>query len=135
MSNSTSTSAPAIVLDREDPTVKPLVQTIRDAVNGRGKYAAYVTAHGVTRDTVKVHAAALAVAAYPNDEPVQKKDGTRTRYGNAVQAAGNGLRAALGKTDATVETDYLARVRKAVEAAIEHEVDAETIRAALTDLI
>lgn len=123
-----------IVLDRDNETVKPLVATIRGAVNGRGKYAAYVATFGVTRENVKHHALALAVAAYPNDEPVQKTDGTRTRFGNAVQAAGNGLRAALPQNEAA-ETDYLARVVKAAEAAMAHDVDADTIKAALDGIL
>lgn len=89
----------AIVLSTDDKTAAALVATIKGAVNGLGKYAAYVTEHSVTRETVKDHAAALAVLAYPNDAPVQKKDGKRTRFGNAVQAAGNGLRNALDKDD------------------------------------
>lgn len=88
-----------IVLSTDDKTAKALIDTIKAAVNGAGKYVAYVAAHGVTRETVKDHARALAVLAYPNDEPVQKKDGKRTRFGNAVQAAGNGLRAALDKDE------------------------------------
>ena len=109
-----------------DPTAKALVETIKAAVNGTGKYAAYVEAHTVTRENVKVHAAALAALTYPNDERVQKKDGKRTRFGNAVQAAGNGLRAALGKAE-TPDTDYLARVLKAAEAAIDHGTDAAAV--------
>jgi hypothetical protein len=131
MSNDTQNQ---IILSVDDATAAPLVATIRAAVNGSGKYAAYVKAHTVTKETVKYHAAALATLAYPNDAPVQKKDGTRTRYGNAVQAAGYGLRAALGKAD-PVPTDYLLRVQKAVEAAMEHEVDADTIKAAIEDLL
>lgn len=99
--NTMSNNTPTIVLSTDDKTAKPLVQTIRDAVNGTGKYSAYVKAHNVTRETVKDHAYALAVLAYPNDKPVQKVDGTRTRFGNAVQAAGYGLRTALGKGEGT----------------------------------
>lgn len=88
-----------IILSTDDKSAAALVATIRSAVNGAGKYVAYVTDHAVTRETVKDHAYALAVLAYPNEKPVQKKDGKRTRFGNAVQAAGNGLRAALGKDD------------------------------------
>lgn len=95
-----------IVLSADDSTAAPLVAVIKSTVNGAAKYAAYVTAHGVTRENVKFHAAALAVLAYPNDKPVQKIDGTRTRFGNAVQAAGAGLRRALpaapAKTDVTL---------------------------------
>jgi hypothetical protein len=123
-----------ITLDRDAAHVKPLVQTIRDAVNGRGKYAAYVAAMNVTRDTVKDHALALAVAAYPNDKPVQKTDGVRTRFGNAVQAAGAGLRAALPKSEPGA-TDYLLKVQKAVESALDDDIDADTIKAALDSLL
>lgn len=85
-----------ITLTADDKSAAALVATIKSSVNGAGKYAAYVTDHNVTRETVKDHAAALAVLTYPKDAPVQKKDGKRTRFGNAVQAAGAGLRAALG---------------------------------------
>lgn len=98
MSN-TATTAPAIILTNDDETAVALVATIKGAVNGTGKYAAYVTAHAVTRENVKDHARALAVLSYPNDAPVQKKDGERTRFGNAVQAAGFGLRKALGSPE------------------------------------
>src|SRR5213075_1772640 len=96
MSESNDTT---ITLDMSDKTAKALVDTIRAAVNGNGKYAAYVEAHKVTRDSVKDHARALAVLAYPREKPVQKVDGQRTKFGNAVQAAGNGLRAALGEEE------------------------------------
>lgn len=79
------------------------VSAVRYSVKSKGTWSKYVTDNAVTHETVKVHAAALAVLAYPNDKPVQRVDGTRTRFGNAVQAAGNGMRAALGKreTDGT----------------------------------
>jgi hypothetical protein len=123
-----------IVLDANDATAKPLVAHIKSSVNSHAKYVAYVGAHGVTRDNVKHHAAALAVLTYPNDAPVQKKDGTRTRFGNAVQAAGAGLRKALGSKEA-VPTDYLLRVQKAVEAAVEHDIDAALIKEAIAGLL
>lgn len=111
-------NTPTIVLSTDDKTAAALVATIRASVNGLGKYAAYVTEHSVTRETVKDHAFALAVLAYPNDAPVQKKDGKRTRFGNAVQAAGNGLRNTLDKDDADDKTpDYLALAVKAALAA------------------
>lgn len=88
-----------IILSTDDKTAAALVQTIKAAVNGNGKYAAYVADHAVTRETVKDHARALAVLTYPNDAPVQTKDGVRTRFGNAVQAAGFGLRSALDKDE------------------------------------
>lgn len=89
----------SIVLAEDDTTATALVSTIKNAVNGAGKYVAYVAAHSVTRETVKDHARALAVLTYPNEKPVQRVNGTRTKFGNAVQAAGNGLRAALEDED------------------------------------
>lgn len=132
MSENTNT----IVLDPESGLVKPLIATIRAAVNGQGKYAAYVTPYGVTRENVKHHALALAALAYPSDKPVQKVDGKRTRFGNAVQAAGNGLRAALDKGDPTqATTDYLAAVLKAAGKAVEHDVSPESVRAAVEEYL
>lgn len=123
-----------LTLAADDKTAAALVATIRAAVNGAGKYSAYVTAHEVTRETVKFHAAALAALAYPSDAPVQKKDGKRTRFGNAVQAAGNGLRAALGKTEPTdAERDYIKAIIKAVDNGVTHNLDAETILAVVTE--
>lgn len=94
-----SNNTPTMFLSTDDRSAMALVATIKAAVNGAGKYATYVADHTVTRDTVKDHAYALAVLTYPNDAPVQKKDGTRTRFGKAVAAAGNGLRAALDTED------------------------------------
>lgn len=122
-----------IILTNDDTTAKALVAHIKSSVNSAAKYSAYVEAHGVTRENVKHHAAALATLTYPNDAPVQKKDGTRTRYGNAVQAAGAGLRKALGKADNETTTDYLARVLKAADSAIDHEVDAAKVLAAVQE--
>lgn len=124
-----------ITLAADDTTAKALVYYIRAAVNGGAKYDAYVKAHNVTRETVKVHAAALASFAYPNEDTKQTVDGKRTTYGNAVQAVATGLRRALGKNDQTVATDYLAKIVKAVESGLEHDVDAETIRTALDALL
>lgn len=89
-----------ITLDlTSDPTASALVATIKASVNGDAKYTRYVSVHGVTAENVADHARALAVATYPNDEPVQKKDGKRTRFGNAVQKAGAGLRRAITPED------------------------------------
>lgn len=125
-----------ITLASDDATAVALVSTIKAAVNGNGKYAAYIAAHNVTRENVKDHALALATMAYPNDKPVQKADGKRTRFGNAVQAAGNGLRHALPKDDLTAaEKDYLAVVLKSVKAATDHGIDAEKVLAAVADTL
>lgn len=131
---STNTNTATIVLSADDATGKALVAHIKSSVNSADKYAAYVKAHNVTRETVKDHALALAVLAYPGQKPVQKVDGKRTTFGNAVQAAGAGLRKALGSKE-PVPTDYLLRVQKAVEAAIDHEVDAEMIKDAIESLL
>lgn len=122
MSNTTTLTAPAIVLTNDDTTAMALVATIKGAVNGTGKYAAYVTAHNVTRDNVKDHARALAVLTYPNDAPVQKKDGERTRFGNAVQAAGFGLRKALGSP----EPKPVDRIKALIAAASKASEDGHT---------
>lgn len=96
---SSKSSTPAVVLSADDATAAPLVAVIKAAVNGIGKYAAYVAAHNVTRETVKDHAYALAVLTYPNEKPVQTANGARTKFGNAVQKAGAGLRYVLDKED------------------------------------
>lgn len=88
-----------ITLDADHATVKAVVNQIKSDMRGGAKYAAYVTEFSVTRENVKEHALALARLVTP--ETAQKKDGQRTRFGNAVQAAGNGLRRALP----TEETD------------------------------
>lgn len=129
--------SPAEAKRRE--TAAALVATIKGAVNGLGKYAAYVAAHGVTKETVKDHAATLAALAYPNDKPVQtvKVDGTktRTRFGNAVQAAAAGLRNALDTEPTTTNTDWLAKIVKDAEKAIDAGVDADAIRSALASVL
>ena len=107
-----------------DETAKALVSTIRAAVNGGPKYAAYVESHGVTRETVASHAAALATAAYPNAKPIQKIDGKRTTYGNAVQAAGNGLRRALGKDESDGDTTTALLTRAGFAATLDEVVAA-----------
>lgn len=72
-----------------------VVNAIRYAVKSRGYWRTFVEENGITRDQIADTARELAALAYPNDEPVQKKDGQRTRFGNAVQAAGNGMRSVL----------------------------------------
>lgn len=124
-----------ITLDALDPTATALAATIKAAVNGEGKYSRYVKAHDVTLDTVADHARALAVFTYPNEKPVQKvEDGKRTKFGNAVQKAGLGLRTALKDEDDPSEddtTDYLAKVIAAVDNGVTHNLDAASILAAV----
>lgn len=86
-----------VTLDADNATVKAVVNQIKSDMRGRGKYSAYVAEFGVTRETVKDHALALARLVTP--ETAQKTDGKRTRFGNAVQAAGNGLRSVLDKDE------------------------------------
>lgn len=121
----------------DDATALALVDTIKAATNGLGKYAAYVEAHNVTKDTVKDHALALAILAYPNLKPVQteKVDGVkvRTKFGNAVQAAGAGLRNALPEQPSTSSTDWLAKIVKDADGAIGDGVDAEQVLAVVTE--
>lgn len=136
--NTATTLDSTIVLTNDDPTAHALIATIRGAVNGNGKYGAYVTAHAVTRDNVKDHARALAVLAYPNDKPVQTvkdENGTkvRTRFGNAVQAAGAGLRAHLTPNEPKPR-DLMAALIKAAERAIEGGHTPEEVMAALAAL-
>jgi len=102
-----------ITLDADNSTVKAVVNQIKSDLRGGSKYGAYVAEFGVTHDTVKVHAAALAALVTP--VTAQVKEGTRTRYGNAVQAAGNGLRSALGKKEGSTDTDWIRLVRQAAE--------------------
>lgn len=98
-----------ITLDRTDANVKGILTQINGEVKSATFYAAYVSNHKVTRDDVADHARAFADAwldTYGNASdrktgPVQKSNGTRTRYGNAVQAAGKGLRNALPEDEQT----------------------------------
>lgn len=79
----------------ETAEVKFLIDLIRKTVKGRGKWSAYVELHDVTLENFKKHAEHLADMAYPNDEKVQKRDGNRTDYGNALNTAKCGLKKAL----------------------------------------
>jgi hypothetical protein len=95
-------SETTITLDADNATVKSVVNQIKSDMRGTGKYAAYVAEFGVERETVKEHALALARLVTPETAQTERNDDgnkTRTRFGNAVQAAGNGLRSALGKSD------------------------------------
>lgn len=93
-----------------------VVNAIRYAVKARGSWQTFVTENSITRDMIAETARELATLAYPNDEPVQKTDGKRTRFGNAVQAAGNGMRSVLDKdenSDDTTTKNLLTREGKA----------------------
>lgn len=123
-----------ITLDPANATVKSVVNQIKSDLRGGSKYGAYVAEFGVTHDTVKIHAAALAALVTPVTPQV--KDGVRTRYGNAVQAAGNGLRSALGKKDGGKDTDWIRLVRQAAENAhVKGEKSIDEIMAAVKDAL
>lgn len=111
-----------------------VVKAIRYAVRTRGYWVTFVAENNITRDMIADTARELAALAYPNDEPVQKKDGKRTRFGNAVQAAGNGLRAAIDKNGADDKTpDYLAlAVQAARNAHDKGEISTDDILTAVT---
>jgi hypothetical protein len=123
-----------ITLDADNATVKSVVNQIKSDMRGGAKYGAYVAEFNVTHETVKDHARALAALVTP--EGPQAKDGVRTRYGNAVQAAGNGLRSALGKKNANTDTDWIRLVRQAAEnAANKGNKSADEIMAAVKDAL
>lgn len=102
-----------ITLDADNATVKSVVAQVKSDMRGGSKYGAYVAEFNVTHDNVKMHARAIAALVTP--ETAQVKDGVRTRYGNAVQAAGYGLRSALGKKEGNKDTDWIRLVRQAAE--------------------
>ena len=127
-------SETTITLDPSNATVKAVVNQIKSDMRGGAKYGEYVAAFNVTHDDVKEHALALARLVTP--ETAQKKDGVRTRFGNAVQAAGNGLRRALGDKDTKKDTDWLRLVKQAAEnAANKGGYDAAAILAAVADTL
>jgi hypothetical protein len=127
-----------LVLDPSNATVTAVVNQIKSDMRGGNKYGLYVTEFGVTHETVKDHALALARLVTPETAQSERQaDGTktRTRFGNAVQAAGNGLRSALGKKAGT-DTDWIRLVRQAVENAHNKgEIDPADICAAVLDAL
>lgn len=113
------------------------VNAVRYAVKSLGTWASYVADNNVTRETVADHARALAALAFPKDDPIQKSEGKRTRFGNAVQAAGNGMRRALddieGTDDSKSTPDYLAlAVQAARTAHSKGEIGTDDILTAIT---
>ncbi len=104
MSNNIAAPA-ALVLSADDTVTSAAVTAVRSAIRSQGVWSRYVAAHKITAEDVKVHAAAIAALVYPTHDPVQRKDGKRTAYGNAVQAAGNGMRYALKALAGDDETD------------------------------
>ena len=82
-----------------------VVNAVRYAVRTGKTWATFVEENKITRDQIADTAREIAALAYPKDEPVQKKDGKRTRFGNAVQAAGFGMRYVLDKDTDETETE------------------------------
>lgn len=76
-----------------------VVNAVRYAVKTRKHWEAFVAENGITYDDIADTARALASLAFPDDETVQTVNGKRTRYGNAVQAAGYMLRAVIEKPE------------------------------------
>jgi len=113
-----------------------VVNAVRYTVRTRQHWVKFVEENGITRDQIADVAREVAALAYPNDEPVQKIDGVRTRYGNAVQAAGNALRNVLPKDGDTAEADYLKKVIVAAQTAHDKgEISTDTILKAVTDAL
>lgn len=87
-----------------------VVNAVKYAVKTRKAWEAFVAENNITRDDIAETSKALASLAYPDDETVQTVDGKRTRYGNAVQAAGYMLRAVLPKDEDTDPKPAVLRV-------------------------
>lgn len=120
----------------DNASADALVAHIRSAVNAMPKVKKFVEANGVTRETIADFARLLADRAYPNDAKVQKKDGKRTRYGNAVQAAAAMMRKAIEPEGNENTPDYLALAIQAANTAhtkgeIETQRILDAIKAAL----
>lgn len=98
-----------------------VVNAVRYAVKAEGTWKTFVADNGITRDMISDVSKALASLAFPNEDtrqtvpkvdengaPVLDKNGkqkqTRTTYGNAVQAAGNGMRSVLAPVESDDET-------------------------------
>lgn len=91
-----------------------VVNAIRYDVKGRPAWVTFVTENQITKENLADAAKELAALAFPKEEPVQKRDGARTVFGNAVQAAAYNLRTALAtlagdddddETEETEETE------------------------------
>lgn len=102
-----------VTISLDNATVKAVVNQVKSDMRGGAKYGAYVAEFNVTRETVKDHA--LAIARLVTPETAQKVDGKRTRFGNAVQAAGNGLRSHLDKAEGTNAVNLITRAGAAAD--------------------
>ena len=100
---------------------KNVVNAVKYAVKTRQDWIDFVTENKITRADIKDAAREIAALAYPSDEPVQTVDGVRTRYGNAVQAAGYMMRSVLA-TDEDSTAPTVALITRAGAKATREEV-------------
>lgn len=98
-----------------------VVNAVKYAVKTRKDWEAFMTENEITRDKIADTAREIAALAFPKDKPVQKTDGKRTRFGNAVQAAAYMMRAVLAQEEIGDEPpatpDYLALAVQAAKTA------------------
>lgn len=69
-----------------------VVNAVKYELRTASDWAAFVVENKVTAANVKDFAVEIAALVYPNDERKQTANGTRTRFGNAVQLAAHHLR-------------------------------------------
>lgn len=101
-----------------------VVNAVKYAVRTRAAWARFVETNNITRDDIADAARQIAALAFPGDDPVQKVDGVRTRYGNAVQAAGYMMRAVLATDSEDSTTPDVALITRAGAKATLAEVTA-----------
>lgn len=104
-----------ITLDPKSPVVKDVVAQVRASLRDHKRYAAYVAAFGVTRETIGDHALAIArLVTKETAQTVRTEDGkkVRTTFGNAVQAAATGLRREFEAEESAPSTALLTSAGK-----------------------
>ena len=88
-----------------------VVNAVKYIVRTTAHWTTFVAENGITREMIGSTSKVLASLAYPEDAPVQTEtiDGrkTRTRYGNAVQAAAAMLKKVIEDEDAPVKPTAL----------------------------
>lgn len=91
-----------------------VVNAVKYEVRTRKFWEAIVTENGLTRDDISDTAKEIASIAFPDDETVQtvtvNGTKTRTRYGNAVQAAASMLRKVIDVDTDDAPKDVVLRV-------------------------
>lgn len=103
--------------------------------SGERKAQTYVDTNGVTADNLAEHVAALTLLAYPKAKPDGRAD--KGTPGYAAHNFRNAIRGALKRcldkpTTVESETDYLAKVLKAIDAGVTHNLNAADILKAVT---